>query len=71
MNAYGAYRYKVGDCFISLPQPRVLELLESSTESIDSEVEELKSKVETIQEEMGELKKALYGRFGRSINLET
>lgn len=31
----------------------------------------MKSKLETIQEEMGELKKDLYGRFGRSINLET
>jgi chaperonin cofactor prefoldin len=64
-------RYKVGDCFISLPQPQVLELLESSTETIDTEVEELKSKLESVQDEMGELKKALYGRFGRSINLET
>ena len=64
-------RYKVGDCFVSLPQPQVLELLEASTETIDSEVDEVKSKLETIQEEMGELKKALYGRFGRSINLET
>ncbi|CBX99675.1 hypothetical protein IAQ61_005075 [Plenodomus lingam] len=63
--------YKVGDCFISLPQPQVLELLASSTETIDKEVEELKAKLEGIQEEMGELKKALYGRFGRSINLET
>ncbi|OAL44348.1 Prefoldin, subunit 4 [Pyrenochaeta sp. DS3sAY3a] len=63
--------YKVGDCFVSLPQPQVLELLEASTEAIDSEVEALKSKLESIQEEMGELKKALYGRFGRSINLET
>jgi len=65
------HRYKVGDCFVSLPQPQVLELLEGSTEAIDTEVEELKSKLETVQEEMGELKKALYGRFGRSINLET
>jgi chaperonin cofactor prefoldin len=65
------HRYKVGDCFVSLPQPQVLELLESSTESIDGEVDELKSKLEGVQEEMGELKKALYGRFGRSINLET
>ncbi|CAA9960980.1 GimC Prefoldin chaperonin cofactor [Pyrenophora teres f. maculata] len=63
--------YKVGDCFVSLPQPQVLELLGSSTETIDGEVEALKSKLEGIQEEMGELKKALYGRFGRSINLET
>ncbi|CAI9636415.1 hypothetical protein AA0113_g403 [Alternaria arborescens] len=63
--------YKVGDCFVSLPQPQVLELLSSSTENIDGEVEALKAKLESIQEEMGELKKALYGRFGRSINLET
>lgn len=65
------HRYKVGDCFVSLPQPQVLELLEASTESIDGEVDELKSKLDTVHEEMGELKKALYGRFGRSINLET
>lgn len=64
-------RYKVGDCFVSLPQPQVLELLEKSTETIDAEVEALKSRLEAIQEEMGELKKVLYGRFGRSINLET
>jgi chaperonin cofactor prefoldin len=65
------HRYKVGDCFVSLPQPQVLELLEESTETIDTDVEELKQKLEAVQEEMGELKKALYGRFGRSINLET
>lgn len=65
------YRYKIGDCFVSLPQPQVLELLEASTETIDGEVERLKSKLEEVQEEMGELKKVLYGRFGRSINLET
>lgn len=61
----------MGDCFVSLPQPQVLELLESSTKTIDEEVDTLKSKLESVQEEMGELKKILYGRFGRSINLET
>ena len=61
----------MGDCFVSLPQPQVLELLESSTQTIDEEVGALKSKLESVQEEMGELKKILYGRFGRSINLET
>lgn len=63
--------YKVGDCFVSLPQPQVLELLEASTETIDADVETLNGKLEAVQEEMGDLKKALYGRFGRSINLET
>lgn len=64
-------RYKVGDCFVSLPQPEVLELLEKSTELIDGEVDDLKARLEAVQEEMGGLKKVLYGRFGRSINLET
>jgi hypothetical protein len=63
--------YKVGDAFISLPQPEVLALLTSSTERIDEEVQALKDSVEGIHEEMEGLKKALYGRFGRSINLET
>ena len=65
------FRYKIGDCFVSLPQPEVLELLSTSTESIDEEVSALKEKLDTIHEEMEELKKHLYGRFGRSINLET
>ena len=63
--------YKIGDCFVSLPQPEVLELLSKSQETIDEDVDGLKSRLESIHEEMGELKKALYGRFGRSINLET
>jgi len=64
-------RYKVGDCFVSILQPQVLEMLEASTGDIDGEVEVLKEELTQVQEEMGELKKALYGRFGRSINLET
>lgn len=63
--------YKVGDCFISIPQPQVLELLSASTEQIDSEVDTLKTQLAAVQEEMSDLKKVLYGRFGRSINLET
>ncbi|KAF2787144.1 hypothetical protein K505DRAFT_258381, partial [Melanomma pulvis-pyrius CBS 109.77] len=63
--------YQIGDCFVSLPQPEVLELLAASTDLIDTEVEALKVRLAEIQDKMGELKKALYGRFGRSINLET
>lgn len=63
--------FKVGDSFVSLLQPQVLELLEASTTDIDTEVTELRERLEGVQEEMAELKKALYGRFGRSINLET
>ncbi|KAF2642152.1 Prefoldin, subunit 4 [Massarina eburnea CBS 473.64] len=63
--------YQIGDCFVNLPQPEVLELLTASTETIDTESDAVKEKLGTVQEEMESLKKALYGRFGRSINLET
>lgn len=63
--------YKIGDCFVSLPQPEVLELLSASSSEIDDDVSTLKERLDTIHDEMEELKKALYGRFGRSINLET
>ena len=69
---YGpCYRYKIGDCFVSLPQPEVLEMLQASQERIDDEVSTLRVTLDGIHEQMEELKKALYGRFGRSINLET
>ncbi|KAF2743979.1 Prefoldin, subunit 4 [Sporormia fimetaria CBS 119925] len=63
--------YKIGDCFVSLPQPEVLEMLSAATDSIDDEVSALKDRLDGIHEEMEGLKKILYGRFGRSINLET
>ncbi|KAL1650869.1 hypothetical protein SLS58_000988 [Diplodia intermedia] len=63
--------YKVGDSFMSLPQPEVLELLTDSTERIDKDVTKLEEQLSGVRDEMEELKVALYARFGRSINLET
>ena len=53
-----------------LPLDEVQEHLAASIEKIDSEVVVVESKVSEIQEEMQGLKTALYGRFGKSINLE-
>ena len=64
------HRYKIGDSFFSLPVPEVQELLSSSVEKIDGDVSNLEEKLNGLRDEMGELKTALYGRFGRSINLE-
>ncbi|KAF2466388.1 Prefoldin, subunit 4 [Lindgomyces ingoldianus] len=63
--------YKIGDCFVALPQPEVLDLLSTSTEDIDKEVTAIEERLSTIRDEMQDLKVALYARFGRSINLET
>ncbi|KUJ21532.1 prefoldin subunit 4 [Mollisia scopiformis] len=63
--------YKIGDSFISLPLPKVQELLSASTSQIEEDVTVVEEKLSTIREEMTELKVQLYARFGRSINLET
>ena len=65
------HSYKIGDSFISLPLPEVQELLEASTTQIEESVSLLEEKLSTVREEMSQLKVELYGRFGRSINLET
>lgn len=63
--------YKIGDSFIALPLPEVQALLSTSTTRIENEVSAIEEKLATIRDEMGQLKVALYARFGRSINLET
>jgi prefoldin subunit 4 len=63
-------RYKIGDSFFSLPLPEVQELLTASVEKIDTEVSAVEEKLSELRDEMTSLKAALYGRFGRSINLE-
>ncbi|KAK1058840.1 hypothetical protein LTR74_013068 [Friedmanniomyces endolithicus] len=63
-------RYRIGDSFFSLPVSEVQELLSSSVGRINGNVESLEEKLSGLRDEMRELKAALYGRFGRSINLE-
>jgi prefoldin subunit 4 len=48
----------------------VQQLLGRSTARIEGEVDGLEKSLAALRDEMGELKVALYGRFGRSINLE-
>ncbi|KAK5143962.1 hypothetical protein LTR32_004018 [Rachicladosporium monterosium] len=62
--------YRIGDSFFSLPVSEVQDLLSSSVERINGNVESLEEKLSGLRDEMRELKAALYGRFGRSINLE-
>ncbi|KAK3072977.1 hypothetical protein LTR53_000387 [Teratosphaeriaceae sp. CCFEE 6253] len=62
--------YKIGDSFFSLPVSDVQGLLSSNVDKINNNVVALEEKLTELREEMQELKAALYGRFGRSINLE-
>lgn len=64
------FRYKIGDSFFNLPVPEVQELLSAAVERIDREVSTVEEKLGEYREEMQTLKSELYGRFGKSINLE-
>ncbi|EME47582.1 hypothetical protein DOTSEDRAFT_69505 [Dothistroma septosporum NZE10] len=62
--------YKIGDSFFNLPVPEVQQLLTAAVERIDTDVSGVEDKLSELREEMNTLKVALYGRFGKSINLE-
>ncbi|PNS18195.1 hypothetical protein CAC42_7564 [Sphaceloma murrayae] len=62
--------YKIGDSFMLLPLERVQELLSQAVGGVDDEVNKVEEKLDQLREEMTGLKTALYGRFGKSINLE-
>ncbi|KAJ1940264.1 hypothetical protein FBU59_003862 [Linderina macrospora] len=62
--------YRIGDTFVMLPLEEAQERVEKDKDTIDARVEDLDSQISAIAEEMEVLKKALYGKFGRAINLE-
>lgn len=64
-------RVKVGDVFFHTEKDDVEPVLEKETESEQAELKSLENESSEITRKMGELKDALYGKFGRdSINLE-
>ncbi|KAK9236381.1 Prefoldin subunit-domain-containing protein [Lipomyces kononenkoae] len=63
-------QYKIGDSFYWLKQSEVVEKIEEQTESAMAELNDVEVKVQFIKDEMDELKRVLYKKFGNSINLE-
>ncbi|CAM0141016.1 hypothetical protein VKS41_007731 [Umbelopsis sp. WA50703] len=63
-------RYKIGDAFVHMPLEKALERITTDSEKVSADLEDLKSQMDNVQDQMAELKKALYGKFGTSINLE-
>lgn len=47
-----------------------MERLEADVEKINKQVADKESEVESITEELEQLKKQLYAKFGHAINLE-
>ena len=59
-----------GEAFFETPEDEATEFCEAAVETLQAKVEALAAEEERIVAQQEELKKALYGRFGKSINLE-
>ncbi|EEQ98042.1 prefoldin subunit, putative [Perkinsus marinus ATCC 50983] len=59
----------VGECYVPVDEDEALENVENKKEELTSEMDRLTQKSDAIHEEMRELKRVLYAKFGDTINL--
>lgn len=60
----------VGESFFDTTEEEATGFCESEVERLQKELDDLETEEETIVVEQNKLKKILYGRFGKSIQLE-
>lgn len=63
-------RYKLGESFLHLSQPKALARLESDQAAVSAQFSELSHVAEECESGMKDLKVRLYAKFGRAINLD-
>ena len=63
-------RYRIGDAYVSISLEEANERIAAEDSELSTELDDITSKMETINKEMAKLKAILYGKFGKSINLE-
>ena len=61
---------RLGDAMFDASEEEATEFCETEVERYQAKLDGLDSEQVKIQERMAALKKILYGRFGKSINLE-
>ena len=60
----------IGESFFDTTEEEATEYCEAEVERISKLLEDFEEEESSILEEQAELKKILYGRFGKSIQLE-
>nr|KAJ3421534.1 hypothetical protein HK105_003192 [Polyrhizophydium stewartii] len=63
-------RYRIGDAYVSLSLSDAQGRIESEQAQLTQELESFSNRINGIKTEMAKLKALLYGKFGKSINLE-
>ncbi len=60
----------IGESFFDTSEDNATEYCEAEVERLQAKIDQLESEEQTILEEQTKLKTILYGRFGKSIQLE-
>jgi prefoldin subunit 4 len=60
----------MGECFFETSQDKATQVCEEQVEELSSKLEGLQGERDDILNSQAKLKQILYGRFGKSINLE-
>ena len=61
---------KMGECYVLLQKEEAEEMLERKIEECEEKLGGIDEQVGELKDTMTELKVELYGRFGKSINLD-
>ena len=61
---------ELGEAWLETTEDEATEFCEAQVEQLQSQVDKLNQEEEDISKQQAELKQILYGRFGKSINLE-
>lgn len=64
------FRLSVGESFFQVSEEEAMQQLDKAKELTESMLITYIEEFESLRNEMDELKKALYAKFGASINLE-
>jgi prefoldin subunit 4 len=64
-------KYKFGECFFELPKDEVESRVEQQIEVTEQKKSQIEKQISDIQVQLHSLKATLYGKFGKSIHLET
>ena len=63
-------RYAFGECYYEVTKDQAEELLDKKKDEAAEEIAKLEEEMSNTKSTLSDLKAKLYGRFGKSINLE-
>lgn len=66
----GATKLLIGEVFVDVDSDKAVEFIAKEQAKDKETLEKMKADLKACTDRMAQLKKVLYGRFGRNINLE-